>query len=220
MLNLFNKIFNKNKKKVTKVTARTKFLNTVKNTKGNRILIPKNTIFKGEVNLAFNAEGAGYKFVVGSNCILHELKIIFKGKNNSLILGDNVRLRGSIIIAGENITLSIGENTTIQGASILAANANIMIGKNSMFSREIEIRSTDAHKIYDKNNKHINLPKEVIIGDRVWIGARAFISKGAIIPNGCIIGAMSFVSKSLEKENTIYAGVPVKEIKTDITWKR
>lgn len=90
-----------------------------------------------------------------------------------------------------------------------------------MFSREIEIRSTDAHKIYLKGEKlPINTPKPVIIGDNVWLGARAFISKGTVIPNGCVIGAMSFVSKSLEKENTIYAGVPVREIKTNISWKR
>ncbi len=49
----------------------------------------------------------------------------------------------------------------------------------------------------------------VVIGDDVWIGARAIILKGVTIGNGAVIGAGSIVNRSVEP-NAIVAGVPAK----------
>lgn len=90
-----------------------------------------------------------------------------------------------------------------------------------MFSRDIEIRSSDTHKIFINDEvDYYNKPQEVFIGDHVWIGAKSFVSKGSKIPNGCIVGAMAFVNKSFQKENCLLVGVPAKVVKENVRWER
>ncbi|WP_147408739.1 hypothetical protein [Kushneria sinocarnis] len=83
----------------------------------------------------------------------------------------------------------------------MAREKDVTIGSDCMFSREIEIRSTDVNKIYEwDNDNRLNLPADVVIGDKVWIGARVFVSEGVFIPAECVIGACSFVNKSFTEK--------------------
>lgn len=143
----------------------------------------------------FWRKSSGNFVVFGNNFYCNSLKIVFKG-NNKLIIGDNVKFTGHILIVGSNRTVEIGNETTAQGVYILSRDEDVSIGKDCMFSREIEIRSTDVHKIYDlTTGERLNLAKKITIGDHVWVAARVIISKGTIIPNGCVVGAASFVNK-------------------------
>ena len=90
-----------------------------------------------------------------------------------------------------------------------------------MFSREIEVRSTDVHRIFDRaTGARVNPPAAVVVGSGVWVAARAFISKGSRIPDGSIVGAKSFVNNAFEEPNVIIAGTPAKVIKTNVRWER
>ena len=40
----------------------------------------------------------------------------------------------------------------------------------------------------------MNKSREIVVGDKVWIGCRATILKGAIIPSNTVIGACSLIS--------------------------
>ncbi len=53
---------------------------------------------------------------------------------------------------------------------------------------------------------------ETIIGDDVWIGAKAIIKVGVKIGNGAIIAAGAVVTKDVEPYS-IYGGVPAKKIR-------
>jgi acetyltransferase-like isoleucine patch superfamily enzyme len=84
---------------------------------------------------------------------------------------------------------------------------------------------TTAHSTTDPDFALVREP--VIINDNVWISARAIVLNGCILGKGCILAANSTVKPhTVLKENTIYSGVPAKEVKTierpDITpavWK-
>ncbi|WP_160868280.1 acyltransferase [Pantoea sp. Taur] len=187
----------------------------------------ENTISAQEVNAVgenqfnFWRNSSGNTINIGANFYCNNLKIVFKGNNNSLIIGDNVKFTGHILVVGSNRRVIIGNNTTTQGVYILSRDENVTIGENCMFSREIEIRSTDVHKIYDlTTNERVNPAREIIIGNNVWVAARVIISKGATIPNGCVIGASSFVNKAFTEDNTIIAGTPAKVVKRNIRWER
>jgi acetyltransferase-like isoleucine patch superfamily enzyme len=78
---------------------------------------------------------------------------------------------------------------------------------------------TDSHIIKDNTGSIINYPKQITIGDNVWIGCRCLILKGAQIPDNCVIGADSIVNRLLENRNSLYAGSPVKLMKENITWE-
>ncbi|MDG9730413.1 acyltransferase [Ignatzschineria sp. RMDPL8A] len=176
---------------------------------------------KGLNEIHFWRKSENNTLIIEEGCSFNKLKIVFKGNNNKLIIGANVRWTGHILVVGNNRLVTIGEGTTAQGVYILSRDEDVIIGKNCMFSREIEIRSTDVHKIYDLDTgERINPAKKVIIGDNVWIGARVIVSKGANIPNGCVIGASSFVNKKFETCNVIIAGTPAKVVKNNIIWER
>lgn len=64
--------------------------------------------------------------------------------------------------------------------------------------------------------KNLNAPYvHVVIGDNVTLGAGAkIIAKGElVIASGVSIGANAVVTKSLEKENGVYVGIPARYLK-------
>lgn len=149
--------------------------------------------------------------------------ITISGKNNRVYLGKNTHFRGEILVKeGRGQIVSFGDHSTTVGVYILCQEGcDVRIGKWCMFSREIEIRTTDAHSVIDrKSGKRLNLPASIEIGDHVWVGVGAIINKGARIADDSIVGAMSFVSKSFEESGTVIGGVPAKVLKTGITWSR
>jgi acetyltransferase-like isoleucine patch superfamily enzyme len=175
----------------------------------------------GRNELKFRPEDTGNRVIFGKNVKLESLKIAFKGSDSTLIIGDDAKLTGHILIVGRGRTVSIGARTTAQGVYIMCREADVTIGPDCMFSREIEVRSTDVHKIYDlTTGARVNPAGPVVIGAGVWVAARAFISKGVKIPDGSIVGAASFVNRAFDEPNVIIAGTPAKVVKTNVRWER
>ncbi len=200
--------------------------NTLKNIKltgnftENQIHMPDYNA-KGDNQINFWRTSANNIVEIDSGFVCNNLKIVFKGNNNKLLIGKNVRWTGHILIVGNGRTVQIGEQTTAQGVYILSRDEDVSIGSDCMFSREIEIRSTDVHKIYSlESGERLNNAQKITIGNHVWIAARAILSKGSAIPDGCVIGAGSFVNKPFTEPNAILAGTPAKIVKQHIRWER
>ena len=115
--------------------------------------------------------------------------------------------------------LSLGDNFTTTGCTTVICANHISMGNNTMLAWESIVMDTDQHKIFDKDNNHINKEDKVIIGDNVWVGARSFILKNSTIQDGCIIGANTTYTKSFDTQKSIIAGNPPRVIKEDITWE-
>lgn len=157
----------------------------------------------------------------GNNIKISKCKIIIKGSNNTLKIGNNNILRDiTFEIIGNNCSISIGENTTIGHNSYLSAKENdihLSIGENCMFSRNIKIMTSDGHPVFS-NNDRINPAQNITIESEVWLADNVTILKGVTIGSGSIVGINSTLTKSVEK-NTISVGNPAKTIKKNITWK-
>ena len=138
-------------------------------------------------------------------------KIIFNGTAN---IG-----HGSKISVGAEGILEIGNNFEISAESSIVAFKKIVIGNDCLISWDVLILDTDFHKILDFNNNILNAPKEIVLGNKVWVGARSLILKGSNIPSNAIIAAASVVNNILPTENTIYGGSPAKFLKADIKWE-
>ena len=124
---------------------------------------------------------------------------------------------------GQKSEIRIGEKTTVGSAVIHATEGSkIHIGRECMLSHEIDIRSGDGHKIfYIEDMEHrINEPKDIVIGNHVWIGKRVQCLKGTDISDNSIVGAGSLVTKELCESNVIVAGNVAKVIKKGVSWKR
>ena len=110
-----------------------------------------------------------------------------------------------------NATISIGDETGISGACICAA-WSVEIGKRVLIGSDVMIADTDFHPL-DPVNRHlapVPEPSEsdgIVIGDDVFIGARAIILKGVTIGERSVIGANSVVTRSIP-DGVIAAGNP------------
>jgi putative colanic acid biosynthesis acetyltransferase WcaF len=68
---------------------------------------------------------------------------------------------------------------------------------------------TGTHDFNDPNFQLLARPIEV--GERAWIGARAFVNPGVTLGEGSVVGAMSMVTKSTDPW-AIYGGNPARKI--------
>ena len=59
------------------------------------------------------------------------------------------------------------------------------------------------------------ISENVYIGDHVWIGQDSLLLKGSKIGSGSIIGAKSLMSSKKVPSNSIWAGNPIKEIRSN-----
>jgi len=126
---------------------------------------------------------------------------------------------GSKICVGKNGVLVLGENFTIIEKSEIISNLKIEFGNYCLLSWGVLVMDDDFHNIMDCNDRILNNPSPILIGDKVWIGCRSLVLKGATIPNGSVIGANSLVSKKLDDSNGLYVGSPAKLVKADIIWR-
>ena len=138
----------------------------------------------------------------------------FKECGSRFRLGRNADFRGI-----ENI--SIGNEVSIgPDVRIWTTGAQVIIGNDVMFGPSVTIISGDHRiDIQDKPMRLVGvaekLPEndqDVIIEDDVWIGANVTILKGVCIPSGSVIAAGSVVTKSPDRTNCIWGGVPARLI--------
>ena len=233
------------------------------------IVINEFDLSKGRYSDAYGNTIEGYTGIIK--------KIVFRGCNNHIIIGDKVTgssnmsfdlLAGTYIeiekecrFNGENrfITKSysgkseviirrgcrltnalyrilsagqilINEECTFETNLELHANAGkkIIIGRDSIFSHDIDLWAGDGHTIFDVlTGKNINSALEkqpshrnaIIIGEHVWVGKGAFIMHGTNIGNGSIVGAKSVV-KGQFPNNCSIGGNPAKIVRRDCAWAR
>ncbi len=151
--------------------------------------------------------------------------IVMDGDNNKFTLKTtlhrNIRHTTFGLEGGSEIYVGSGMSS-YRDINIVAKNGkNIHIGNECMFAREIMVRNNDGHIILDKETGELlNAPEDIYIGDNVWVGMRSMILKGAYVPKGSVIGAMSLVNKKFEEENILIAGVPARQIRSNIEWRR
>jgi UDP-3-O-[3-hydroxymyristoyl] glucosamine N-acyltransferase len=165
--------------------------------------------------------GKGNLLRIGSGTWFHA-KVYFTGDNNRVLIGDNARFVGRIIVNGSGQTIVFGDKSTATDLYILCAEGcDVRIGRDCMFSRRTEIRTTDAHSVVDRQSgKRLNLPGAVDIGDHVWVGVGSIVSKGAAVPTDSVVAAMSFVNARFSEEGVILAGVPAAIVRRGVTWNR
>ncbi len=168
-------------------------------------------------------------YIIDSRIKLEDAKKIsidfFKGGSryfNEIKIG-MIRIVSSlkIIIKGDYNKISIGSNTTFQSVTMeMCQNAAINIGERCMFSYGIVLYRDDMHNIYDMESlQRLNYPKDINIGNHVWLGRECMILGGATIGDNCVIGARC-VTSSKFPSNVVVAGCPGKVVRKNIVWSR
>jgi acetyltransferase-like isoleucine patch superfamily enzyme len=187
----------------------------------NELWLPLDLIVKGKVVFDFRKGSRGAKILVGDGTELHNVEMAINGMGGCIEIGQNCKWKGFILCHGKGNYITIGKESTSIQSFIVARGEPVVIGGRCLFSREVEIRSSDSHKIYLKGTRDkINKCAPVVIGDHVWVGARSILSKGAKVASDSVVGAMSFVNREFESSNVVLAGAPAKIVKSGIEWER
>lgn len=119
---------------------------------------------------------------------------------------------GFQVSVADDAVLSLGSGYINSGLR-LDCFTSIRIGFSVAIGPEVLMRDSDNHKLDDRP-----MSAPVVIGDRVWIGARAMILKGVTIGNGAVIAAGSVVSRDIPP-GALAAGVPARVIRENVTWR-
>lgn len=171
-------------------------------------------------------QGENNSIIINKALMHQKLFINIKGDNKKIVLGEskkNIVDLKIVSIRGNNQTVSIGTDFSCGGCEIQMndGNENLTIGDDCLFSWGIKLRTSDGHSVVDlKTLKAINLPKDVVIGDHVWVGEDVKFLKGSVIPNNSIVGSGSIVTKKFSEENVVIAGFPALIMKRGVTWDR
>ncbi len=151
-------------------------------------------------------------FSFGKNMFCSPSALIMK-ENSELTVERFVIGSGSNIFIGSGASLILGSGYIDRKAVIYCYN-NIKIGCNVMIAEDVMIRDSNNHSIlYDEYVKEA----PVVIGDKVWIGARATILCGVTIGEGSVVAAGAVVTKDVPA-HCLVGGVPAKILKTNIEW--
>jgi acetyltransferase-like isoleucine patch superfamily enzyme len=115
----------------------------------------------------------------------------------------------------EGGVFSIGQSFINSGAVIICA-YKMTIGNSCLIARHAMISDSDHHRSFDDNGNITNYPKEVIIGDNVWLGIKATVMRGSRIKSGSVVGANSLVMGRV-KEHILMMNEPAREF-SKINW--
>lgn len=198
----------------------------------NHIVLGKNMSTAGNLHFDFCANGY---VEIGDETRFNALNTFeFKVYNgcSTVIIGKQCRFRETLwrLFADEhNTSVTINDSCTFEANLEVHPNQGkkIIIGRDCMFSYDIDLWSGDGHAIFDVNTaKRINETGKaaahkdmIVIGEHVWVGKKAFIMSGTNIGDGSIVGACSLV-KGIFPNNCSVGGNPAKQIRTDIAWSR
>jgi acetyltransferase-like isoleucine patch superfamily enzyme len=143
-----------------------------------------------------------------------------KGNNNKIHIGNGTVLRNVVIeIMGDNCQLFIGESCMIGDKCYISIKEStiLTIENDCGLSRNVKIMTSDGHPIF-KEQKRINISKDISIGKHVWIADNATILKGVHIGNGSVIGMNATVTKDVPS-NAVAVGNPAKIVNENIRWE-
>lgn len=180
----------------------------------------------GELELANSTitfNGTGNVLVVAPSArplLLEGTQITFAGDGAVVFLDSNkwhpTRLS---LFVHTGCTVSVGRdgffNTPL--AAVVTEHTHLFIGDRCLFARDVWIRTSDAHAIYDAgSHARINAPGSVVIGDHVWLGQSATLLKGTVVGSGAIVGAHSLVAGAEVPSNTAWGGNPARQLRKDV----
>lgn len=199
----------------------------------NKIIFGKNVIGLKNVVFCMGANGT-IEIGEGSN-FCDNVRFSLNGLNgrSSIYIGRWCRFDKSFFRLFNHPMIStviIGDNCTFEPNVDFRANSGkkIVIGRDCMFSRDIQLQCGDGHSMFDVhtgdniNTFYRESEKEkniLLIGEHVWVAAQAFVLNGTCIGNGSCIGAGSVV-KGTFPNNCCVVGNPARMIRKDIAWSR
>lgn len=188
--------------------------------KGNRV-VSEDTSFPP---IRFVFHGSGNVVMLKKGAKLTNKSIVrFTGNNGSFSLGSNSLSTATLgVRIGSGSSVEIGENLTTTSRCLITSSegARVSFGADVMIAAGVQVRSDDAHPIYDRTtNERLNPSQHISIGNHVWLGFDSIVMGGAVIGDHSVVGIRTLVLGQFEP-NLVLVGSPARPVRDNITWSR
>lgn len=123
------------------------------------------------------------------------------------------------MIVGEKGELDCGKDFRCNSNCIINCNKHITFGDDCLLAWGITCLDSDGHDVINKEDFHvINKPKDIKVGDHVWICPGVSLLKGSEVGDNSIVASSSVITRHyLHATNSIISGSKV--LKENIDWK-
>lgn len=168
---------------------------------------------------SISIQGSNNKIIIESRCSFKNFRLIVRGHGNTIVIKRGAWFLGGAISVNNNSALTIGERSSFgQRLEMIIDGAAVSIGNDCMVAAGLSIRTSDTHGIYSLDDgKIINKPKDVEIGDYVWLGRDVSILKGAKIAPCNIVVTQSLFNKA-SAPFELWGGTPAKKLRENVMW--
>jgi tetrahydrodipicolinate N-acetyltransferase len=147
----------------------------------------------------------------------HDVSVVRVRRGARLVVDGVVSLQRGVRIVVDAGELRIGHATNINGLTKILVAESVRIGSECTLSWDVQILDNDFHTMTVDGAERPSKGR-VLIGDKVWIGARAVILKGVEIGDGAVIAAGAVVTRDVPP-GTIAAGMPAKVVGKVEGWR-
>ena len=177
-----------------------------------KIFVDVNTIIYNSKNISF-----GKSVTIEKNCFIDGFS------SEKIIIGDCVKIGAfSTLSSTSHLSkygkgLKIGNHSAIGQFAEFGAAGGIEIGNDVIMGSYVSFHS-ENHNFNDTTRlirEQWVTSKGIIIGNNVWVGAKATFLDGCIVGNNSIVAAGAVVN-GVYPDNSIIAGVPAKVLKSII----
>jgi maltose O-acetyltransferase len=112
----------------------------------------------------------------------------------------------------ESEHVSLGNGVGVNTGCFFEGHGRILVGRDTFIGPQVMI-VTSVHE-FGPGGEVARQPayRDVRIGDRCWIGARATILPGVSIGDGTVVAAAALVTKDCEP-GALYGGVPARRLR-------
>ena len=154
----------------------------------------------------------------GVDLLVREHVAIVKrdGGLQQLVLGSRVHLaeHTQVIFEGPGGRIEIGDDVFINARAEIRARELVRIGQGTIIAFDALIMDTNHHELAGSRTT-----APTLIGEHVWIGARATVLCGVTIGEGAVVAAGAVVTRDVAPR-CLVGGVPARTIREDVDWRR
>ncbi len=150
---------------------------------------------------------------IGCGVSIDALTVIKGGSRDgaALEIGNNCRIRRNCYISATNGKVLIGENVLIAHNAWIAGQGEIYVESETIIGPNVVLISSN-HSLVPNSLPLMDAPEipgQIYIGNRCWLGANVTVIPNVRIGNGSIIGAGAVVVSDIP-DNSIAVGNPAK----------
>ncbi|WP_174302141.1 acyltransferase [Caulobacter sp. S45] len=184
---------------------------------GNVLLLPPNS---EKPALECNPHNPPTSAIVALNGLALPAHVMLWGEAPFIFIGEGARMPNAHLFCGDASGIVIADNTGATWSPWLDARNGglIYVGPDGLFASNVRLQTDDMHAIRDAAGQRVNaFGGRIVIERHVWLGDDVLILGGAHIGSDAIVGARSVVKGRIEP-NTVSAGVPAREVRSNVTW--